>query len=108
MPLGVFIAVLISSVIVPALCMGLQLPRRLGLAWAWRRLKPRLLGLSLMAKLKILTSFYQICTNIQVRPRHMPNPSKPATTPSSDKLVLPLRRAGGVSRAVSGKRGSHP
>ena len=63
-PLTVAAVALASLFAVPAVCVGLRLPRRLGLAWAWRRLKPRLLGLGLMAKFKVLASFYQIVTNI--------------------------------------------
>ena len=65
LPLAVISLILVAIVAIPALCVGLKIPKRTGLEDRWLRYKPRLMGLGLMAKLKLLASFYQICVNIQ-------------------------------------------
>ena len=65
-PLALAASLLSAFLIGPPLCVGLRLPRRLGLEVHWRVLKPRLMRLGLTAKFKLLASFYQICTKIPV------------------------------------------
>jgi len=50
LPLGVVAALLGSLALVPALCLGLRLPQRIGLVWLWRRLRPTILALGLKPK----------------------------------------------------------
>ena len=56
LPLAVAIAIILGIVLVPALCWSLGLLHRFGLMRLWRRLEPRLVGLGLTAKFKLLVS----------------------------------------------------
>ena len=65
-PMILLASMLAALLLGPATCVGLKLPKRLGLEFQWKTLKPRLNEIGVTAKFKLLASFYQICTKIPV------------------------------------------